>query len=410
MRLIESLQLKKISAALNKFFLTHPRLSDAFYSIDEVGDISLQNLSYDEDEKFFADVSTIEGVIASIVSRPHLSTRREEIVARVEQAKQLSPDDFTRVCRESSLWKRRKSRMIPENIYYYQHIDELAIYENKFIVYLVDIIDRELSKYQRFYAEELPSINGNEIELCGGRAFDALALVDRLRHRINHIKETHFYKVISAEKKIEGKIKPTNILIKDEKYRACYKFYNKFVRYREDGEREDLSIWFRLLVLKALKTLDFHAIDSKNGTLFEKDDLILTFADGSDIILDITDRAGGTKVRHVLLTNDDSGVRQRFEDSVTVERADIWNVYDETDKRIFPSGLSESDLVLWWLKTKIRVIKANFRTYKKYCPVCKSTSLVGDRIVTCDHCKSAFVYTQREGEDSIWLCRLRRNK
>ena len=228
MRIAECLQLNKCSESLNSFFGDRTPL-DVFSSLDDAGDFSLQEESLRADDFVFERISFALGVIASIAARPHLSTKREEIVTRVEKAKQISPDDFGRVCRDSSLWKRRKAVMIPENIYYFQHTDELAIYENRFVVMLIDEIDKELGRYVDFYTKILPSIDDGACSLDAIKLSQKLCSTDRLRRQVDFIKETNFYKTVGKEKRLRGKVKPTNILIKDPKYRECYKFYDDFV-------------------------------------------------------------------------------------------------------------------------------------------------------------------------------------
>lgn len=84
MRIAECLQLNKCSESLNSFFGDRTPL-DVFSSLDDAGDFSLQEESLRADDFVFERISFALGVIASIAARPHLSTKREEIVTRVEK-------------------------------------------------------------------------------------------------------------------------------------------------------------------------------------------------------------------------------------------------------------------------------------------------------------------------------------
>ena len=88
--------------------------------------------------------------------------------------------------------------MVPEYVYYHQHIDELKIYENIFVGMLINLLDKELAKYNEFYVSLLPSF-GSSIEtiLVDDEIENSLIKVDRLRRKLRYIKNSHFYKEIS---------------------------------------------------------------------------------------------------------------------------------------------------------------------------------------------------------------------
>ncbi len=399
MRAVQSAQLQKSSGKINAFFSAYPNMSDAFSHAKKLADFSLQNVSYDNDEQFFASVSSVCGVIASIIARPHVSTKREEIVTRIEQAKSLSPDDFARVCRDSSLWKRRQTRMIPEEIYYFQHTDELAIYENKFIVTLINLLDRELLKYKRFYAEELPLITGDETELVADRVTTALVLVDKLVKRIAFLKETYFYKIISASKPLSGKIKPTNILIKDGKYRICYRFYNDFIRYGADEAQNDLVSFYAVNVLKSLRLMGAKLFS--DGIKVKGFKINMSLCRGA-FTLEVTDPVTAITAKHLL-----TAVQPQEGEYDTVTIADVWNFTSVGGKRLFKNGLTESELAQKWLDMTLKTVLVSGDAYKKYCPVCGFASLYGETIIVCDHCGCKFTRTQRKSKAALWLIRPR---
>ena len=391
MRIAECLQLNKCSESLNSFFGDRTPL-DVFSSLDDAGDFSLQEESLRADDFVFERISFALRVIASIAARPHLSTKREEIVTRVEKAKQISPDDFGRVCRDSSLWKRRKAVMIPENIYYFQHTDELAIYENRFVVMLIDEIDKELSRYVDFYTKILPSIDDGACSLDAIKLSQKFCSTDRLRREVDFIKETNFYKTVGKEKRLRGKVKPTNILIKDPKYRECYKFYDDFVKYKVTDSQKDEISFYKLLTLKALKTLGFSLKNKAKAWEFVGCGFDLKANFDNAVTITVTDKKSGVTQSSTL------GIGQGD------EYIGVWNIYSG-DETLFASGLSEYRLMLEWFKRKLRIVPTDGDAYKKFCPVCKAASLGGDTKVVCRRCRSQFVFTEREGRKVIWLCK-----
>lgn len=402
MRIVQSLQLQKTSEEIKDFFSARKKPSVAFLHIAEAKDYSLQDESYDQDEKLFSEISSLTGVIASIISRPHVATKREEIVTRIDQAKSIAPDDFARVCRDGSLWKRRNLKMIPEEIYYFQHTDELAIYENKFIVLLIDAIDKELVKYKRFYAEELPLITDDNAELCAAKISKIMSAADKLGKRIAFLKETYFYKIISAEKALTGKIKPTNILIKDGRYRLCYKFYNDFIKYNGFDGNDDLVLYYALHALKAFAALG--AKPKKGEFLLNGFSVALDYKDG--LTLTVTDVESGKQAKHLLAVKGGAPINEY--DTITL--ADVWAFTTPEGERLFRQGLSERELVTRWIETVVRTVTVDGETYKKYCPVCAATNLSGDGKISCARCGSEFTYVKRGKKDAIWLLKLRRKQ
>ena len=219
------LQFKSNARAAEEFISLNGGLVGAYSHAESAGDFSLQKISYEEDCSYFKEALSLLGIILSIAEKPHVSTRREEVFARIEQAGQLSADDFKRVCRDGSLWKRRGVKMVPEEVYYFRNEDELCIYENRFIVLLIDLIGREITELKRVYGERLPRIGENTDELYAGDAGMALDFARNIEKRVAYLKNTGFYKIVGKEKPLKGRISPTNILLKDLKYRACFKFY-----------------------------------------------------------------------------------------------------------------------------------------------------------------------------------------
>lgn len=418
------------------------RFSDAreFYNnIDCVPDFSLQNIAFEKDMDFLDEVSKILSVISSIVSHPHLSNKREEIVIRIEQARQLQQDAFMRVMQDSSLWKDHGGKMVPENVYYYQYVDELRIYENQFIVLLVDLLDVEITKCNSFYVHKLPvAFAGANVDISPlttsipqDDCAIAIKRAEELKRRIRFIKNTYFYKVVSVGKGISPIIKPTNILLKDRLYRKCFKFYRKFVRY--DGEhslKEDLAKYASVIILKTFQSLGFTLSSITEGTFrvpvgvirklikrsgqkvsggllengeareiavnraiapFFNGATFKFFNKGFNVECGYLPKEGAiwmnvdfegkplTKVSHLLMF--DSGEEDynidAVEDFLTTDIFSIWNsfVWENNDKRILSGDFNEKEMIKRWILSKITVISGDREVHSKYCPVCKVKSV-----------------------------------
>ena len=153
--------------------------------------ISLQDFSIEHDRNFLHEVAAVLNVIVSIIYHPHLANKHEEVIIRIEQAQQLSREDFFDTVRDTRLWKEHDVRMIPEEVHYHQHIDELRIYENRFVGFLVDVIDRELSKFSAFYLSRLPTVASLSTPLDHNEVGAVIMEVDRLRRKTQFIKNSN---------------------------------------------------------------------------------------------------------------------------------------------------------------------------------------------------------------------------
>lgn len=418
------LQFKSNARAAEEFISLNGGLVGAYSHAESAGDFSLQKISYEEDCSYFKEALSLLGIILSIAEKPHVSTRREEVFARIEQAGQLSADDFKRVCRDGSLWKRRGVKMVPEKLYYFRNEDELCIYENRFIVLLIDLIGREITELKRVYGERLPRIGENTDELYAGDAGMALDFARNIEKRVAYLKNTGFYKIVGKEKPLKGRISPTNILLKDLKYRACFKFYNGFLKYQCEGEEaEDLRSIIKIYILKSLKKLGFDLKEGKNLNEYKacgkEFSLNFDFNKKGAVILDVTHKISKKTVKYALFAEDGRSAETAEEfasgddgkNFCSVEMIGEWSLKDGvTHELLSRAGQTEEEMIYSWLASKIRLIRADSSVYKKYCPACGVSGVYeNDGDFSCPNCGTRYAFTQNSsGESVIWICKLRR--
>jgi len=418
------LQFKSNARAAEEFISLNGGLVGAYSHAESAGDFSLQKISYEEDCSYFKEALSLLGIILSIAEKPHVSTRREEVFARIEQAGQLSADDFKRVCRDGSLWKRRGVKMVPEELYYFRNEDELCIYENRFIVLLIDLIGKEITELKRVYGERLPRIGENTDELYAGDAGMALDFARNIEKRVAYLKNTGFYKIVGKEKPLKGRISPTNILLKDLKYRACFKFYNGFLKYQCEGEEaEDLRSIIKIYILKSLKKLGFDLKEGKYLNEYKacgKEFLLnFDFNKKGAVILDVTHKISKKTVKYALFAEDGRSAEAAEEfasgddgkNFCSVEMIGEWSLKDGvTHELLSRAGQTEEEMIYSWLTSKIRLIRADSSVYKKYCPACGVSGVYeNDGDFSCPNCGTRYAFTQNSsGESVIWICKLRR--
>ncbi len=446
MKIIEERYLKKEIRKLNKYSKENPSYLDFFNNIDFVMDKTLQDLSFKSDLDFFNEISFILSVIVSIIAHPHLLNKGEEIIVRAELAGHISNDMFQKTIRDSLLWKENNElNMIPENVYHYQQIDELRIYENIFIVMLVKMIELELKKYSEFYISTILTFNDQEsLSINKDNSDIALEKMHLLSNRIKHIKNTYFYKEINKGDTRLRSIHPTNILLKDRLYNHCFKFYRKMITYSDKYSRlQDIRAFYYVQFVKVIKELGFEPLNANEITLkgirkfkipkvtFERDSFKLTIYQidkYNGLILEVENTNLKTtklrKSKHILLfdskpnfTNDESSINQNeydfdYSSYDTVEILSLWNLsyFDNVLTHLYHNPISENEMMKEWVTSKIKHAKGSKKIYSTYCPSCKSQNLINneDGKIICENCNSKYTFYKEENIECIWFNRLRR--
>ena len=153
--------------ALIQAFGKKQKSLDSFYkNIDKLDLVSVQDLSFEKDIEFFKELTFILSVILSIIAKPHISHRRDEILARSGEVSTISEEDFQKTLHDSSIWKDSgNGRLLPEYLYYHQYEDEIKIYENVFIVHLVNEISLIADHYSSLYLSLLNVANKDTNQL-----------------------------------------------------------------------------------------------------------------------------------------------------------------------------------------------------------------------------------------------------
>ncbi len=420
MRFIETKKLNDYIVSTENF-LGEINAKDFSEKLRALGTISLQEFSIEHDRSFLREVASVLNVIVSIIYHPHISNKHEEVIIRIELAQQTSREDFLDTVRDSKLWKEHDARMIPEEVHYHQYIDELRIYENRFICFLVDTIDKELTKFSTFYLSRLPTIDSEAANLDRGQIGAAIVEIDRLKRKTQFIKNTRFYKEVSKGKPISPKIQPTNILLKDRLYRFCFKFYKNFARYEDmNTAKSDLRDYYTILLFKELDRQGFKLTGKEQGRYdFSNDDFALSVTPtaGGELALDV-EYGGieGRQAKHLMAFNVETerdlseisaGVGKDYDGAEMLSPWELCYIDGGTPNGVFTD--TEEKLVREWLNTKISKTTADKFIYKKYCPVCRTRGidLSGD-VYICTACGSAYMFAENGEDVTVWFRKIRK--
>lgn len=447
MKINEKLYLEKAINQITKFGNNHVAINDFYQCLDDLQIKSLQDLSFNNDLKFFESINFIISVIISIISHPHISHKGEDIILRSDQVNSLQNDMFLRTIKDSKLWKHnKKQEMIPENVYYYQNVDEIAIYENKFIVMLIDVIESEVNKYSDYYGSMILSFKGNgSLSSIDDNVQKAFEKIDNILKKLKRIKSTYFYKIISSKGKIKIKtVVPSNILLKDRLYNYCFKFYRKMTTY-QDNEllNKDITKYYYVLMLKQLKKEGFKAskvnvdLDSinfrgikldNNFQLYNKNFTVVVYHDDetNGISLMVNNKKDKSLDSKSLLIFDSSSTFETIKENLSsytidkqynqVEAMSLVSrayIEDNNLKVIKQDTLKEDEMMSQYLNDKFLELTCSKTIYSSFCPVCKNKTVDIDEsgeVCTCLSCKSTykFVESNEKSDSKLWFIKLRR--
>lgn len=420
MRIIEENLLKDITLQLNQYSNIYNNLSEFYDGLSGLNIESVQKESFQKDLEFFDELSLILSVISSIIARPHISNKGEDVILRGDQAQNISNESFQKTLRDSSLWKEKNLEMVPEYVHHFEINDEIKIYENVFVGMIIKLIDNELKKYSEFYSSLLPTVDYTKIIPINRNEYveEAIRKIDVMIRKVSHLKNTYFYKEVSKVTLPPEKIQPTNILVKNRLYNMCYKFYRKFIRYDDQAEvAKDLRMYYYYLILKVFEKNDFildkgKSKDINNISLKNKDFLVdLTNHEEEGIILKISLKNDPEiKATHVLYTNHDKKLSERFvknKKAISNYVISIWNLIDlNNNQSVFKSLKSEERLVEYWVDSKFQETPAKIEVYSRYCPSCKSKDLEEDgKLIHCQNCHTVYIF--KPNRKVIWFVDLR---
>lgn len=418
MRIIESAKLKLVINDIKDYLNASKSIEAIFNGLQNLNIESIQSVSYEKDLAFFDDISFVLSVIITIINHPHINSHDVDEIIRADLAGHIENDSFQMVFKDPRLWREKEQfEMIPENVYYHEHIDELKIYENIFIGMLINKISNELVEYNNFYVSLLPSLGTSNDLISSEEVDNAINIIARETRKINYIKNSFFYKQIKKCNLNLQKIEPTNILLKDRLYNYCFKFYKKIISY-EDQESllNDLNLYNYMLILKDLKNRGF-SLQKNMKSIYDldlnKENYFLNIklnTNKPNISFDVSNNNIHSES---LLVTDSKRVLIKDKDYVQFDGNILtpWNLYDGYNcSKLSSNDSNESMLVKQLLDNKFNEVKATLHIYDKYCPICKAKSVDEQKgLFTCSTCGSQYAFIKNDKDTSIWFVRVRRS-
>lgn len=242
----------------------------------EKGKISLNNFkNYIEEEKveftFTDELIEILNVIRTIMRNPKLTLETYKEVKNAASVGKMSSIDLQDTSKRADFWKQDESGMFrPEKMYADAYEEGLIIYENRFILFLINQLESFVGKVLNYLYTKVRFINqryiNNEVSMSELKTLDSLCdfknftfspaevnarkntnktplltLSDApflktiqemvsLKSKIRYLHSTSFYKIVSKAKPLKSsEVHMSNIMADSPTYSKCFRFYKRLL-------------------------------------------------------------------------------------------------------------------------------------------------------------------------------------
>lgn len=431
----EESYLNELFIDIKKYAFQHVDAESFYNEINNLKLDSLQKIYSQKDFDFLKNVNDILSIVISIVTKPLLSVASNEIIVRSTQASNLSNDDFKKTMSDPSMWRHKDKEMIPSKVYYREYIDEIKIYENYFIVQLINNISKQLDLYSTFYSSTILKLTDYSDLLTEANTNQnkIISLANNINRKLSLIKSTHFYKTINKDRRVIQNIVPTNILLTNRLYNACFKFYKQLIAYGDsDSINNKLSLFYYCLIMKFLKKQKFELVGSfelnnnqkeydfyKPLEFINKKTSILLHLNTSNIIsfkyfIDELNESFNLAllISHDFEQIDPIQLNSKYNyDSFNF--ISIWDYgYIENNKKFVISAnpIKEEEMIHLFFLDHYKKVEGSLQIYTKYCPICKKKDLfcLDDKHYKCNNCYSSFEIINPEANNNIIFTKIRR--
>ena len=353
------------------------------------------------------------------------SNKREEIIVRSGEAQSLTEEGFQKTLQDASIWKDKGNReIVPEYLYHHAYEDELKIYENIFVVHMINELSFAFDHYSALYVSLLKVLDKNNDELVkhDSALENAMRSVSKLIRRMNQIKDSEFYRVVSRAKNKPKVFYPTNILVRDRLYNILYKFYKKMYVYENKQDiDEGLYQFYFITILSALKEKGFKV--TGKSKLLSDDNIVLPdqikASNEFNLVIDLnkeqhsfmfTYQDEDAESKHLLIVTSDSTFQDTKiicdESATTTEYLSLWHLGESngrTIKLLNETLLNEKELVEKFIESHHHRVEGSERLYSTYCPSCKSRNIyVNNGFYICPDCGVIYRFEKKSENHMVF--------
>ena len=105
------------------------------------------------------DFVTLIDHIKAIFSEPLKFLKKEEIIQNAERASNFNNSVLRATLKDEKMWRVRNGNLAPEFVHSFVHEENLAIYENRFVCYVIDNVFEAVCKKINELALSVETVN-----------------------------------------------------------------------------------------------------------------------------------------------------------------------------------------------------------------------------------------------------------
>ena len=413
------------------------------------------------------DIADVILYIKKIVKEPHIFLKRENVVQNISVAKNYDTEHALETLKDTKLWSVRGDKKEPEFVHAYVNEDNIAIYENRFICALVDVLldvvsrkvdnlTADISNINRIisgrndvigykapvyvdFSEETGEIRSIETSAVNKAFLKTYNLFLKDKKDLLYIKQRDFYEACRRAGKFDlSHVSATNILLKDFDYNYCYNFYLRYI-YKKTIVTSAENAYYDYVLLNTMKSIVDQGftfdpelsvfitrsakIDFRNLT-FANELLTLTLnpAEKNQIVLSVMVNSDKSVEKYIINVCHSSVITQEEVDKLALRYkglgngdylcgaviSDLESKYDNTAWAM-PEKANALPNITELLKSFYVIVEGSAFIYTRLCPVCGSpfTSPDDDKIY-CANCESFYHNFTYKGKDLIIIRKLPR--
>lgn len=412
-------------------------------------------------ESVFADsVATAIVYIRSAFKDPHIFLKKEEIIQNVAVASHIDNETLRMNYKDSKLWKIRSLEASPEFVHAFVYEDDLAIYENRFLTYIIDTLFEMLTRRVNAMKDTMTTLGGvagskkgkgitrstfMQLEKEKGSVPTLLSCDDskvaifnsflKSRKRLTQLKQHPIY--LACKKKGEFNIlnlHPTNILIADKQYHYCYDFYLNYLKREADvmATQKMYQTFVAMQFLFALDKLGFSAKGQEvflgqSGQVKFKDvtlkkgafSVTLSREKDEELYCKVVNTVSGSSAGYAVAIFHSSQLSSytSFTARLDIEKLNNPNAfrtvlitdYPSTNEdviQVLPMRADVTEVLADVVKSFMLCAEGSTQAYSRVCPLCGGTLVTqSDVDHVCTSCDAMYNLYAFEGKEWVWIKR-----
>ena len=411
---------------------------------------------------FADDIATAVKHIRAIFSEPHISLKQENVIQNSAGATKTDARSMRDTLKDEKLWRVKGNTLKPEYVHAYVQEDNLAIYENRFVCYLIDVLFEAINQKIGEMLNSINTLNSQMKTAFNVNEQSPIFSVDEyLQYSADNnglpvllSTEDVFVKIVSSlikSKKIltalkgdpvylackkagyfdGAKAKNTNIFENDANYHFCYNFFmNYFNKDVALGTEEQSYFNFvQVNLFTAINNLGFKAsennekVNVSNSANIKYEKLafennvfdIELKQDGDCVVVKIinnVDQNQSTNLLKVVHSKNPSPVFPEDLSNYTNVLTITDNDAEETNLiTILPENGNAVETLQKLIKMLLFVAEGSEFIHTRHCPICGSSLISPEGSdYSCVACEGIYHIYNYEFKDIIWIKRMPRTK